>query len=98
MRPSVMLLGFVLGSSGAICFGLLGVAFVFFMLGPEHPELKSEIGPLMTHLGRFAALTAAAAVSFEGLLRQRSWRRPGVGILLLVLAAVVAAYTLEARG
>ena len=87
-----MLLGFLLGSSGAICFGLMGVAFVFWVLGPEHPELRSEFGPLMSHLGRFGILTLASGLSFYGLLRQRPWRVLSVAILLLVLGLVIAAY------
>ena len=92
MRPSVMLLGFILGSSGAICFGLFGVALVFWILGPEHPELAAETGPLLRHLGRFLGLTGIAALSFYGLLRQRPWRRVSVLLLLLVLAALGLAY------
>lgn len=87
-----MLLGFLLGSSGAICFGLLGVALVFLLLGPEHPELAAEAGPLLIHLARFAVLTAAAGLSFYGLLRQRRWRRIGVVFLLLVLAGLTLVY------
>lgn len=92
MRPSVVLLGFLLGSSASICFGLLGVALVFWILGPENPELAVEIGPLLTHLSRFLILTAVAAISFIGLLQQRPWRRISIVVLLLVLAAVVLAY------
>jgi hypothetical protein len=89
-----MLLGFLLGSSAAICFGLLGVAFVFWLIGPENPELKAEVGPLIAHLSRFAALAVASAVSFYGLLLQRPWRRYSVFVLLVVLAAVIMAYAL----
>lgn len=92
MRPSVMLTGFLLGSSGAVSFGLLGVAVVFVVLGPEHPELRAEVGPLLGHLGRFMALTVAAAASFYGLLRQRPWRRFSVAALLLVFVGLVLAY------
>lgn len=92
MRPSVMLTGFLLGSSGAICFGLFGVAVVFFALGPEHPELRTEVGPLLGHLGRFSALTIAAAVCFYGLLHERPWRRLSVAALMLVLAGLVFVY------
>jgi drug/metabolite transporter (DMT)-like permease len=87
-----MLTGFLLGSSAAICFGLLGVAVVFLMLGPEQPALRREVLPLLTHLGRFAALTAAAAFSFYGLLRDRPWRRLSVAVLLLVLGGLVLVY------
>jgi uncharacterized membrane protein YfcA len=87
-----MLLGFLMGSSGAICFGLFGVAFVFLVLGPDHPELRTEVGPLITHQARFSLLTAVSATSFYGLLRQTRWRRISVAALLLVLIAVSAAY------
>jgi hypothetical protein len=93
-----MLTGFLLGSSGAICFGLLGVAVVFLVLGPEHPELREEVGALIGHLGRFAVLTVAAAVSFYGLLRQRPWRRFSVAALMLVLLALVLAYAPSGNG
>jgi hypothetical protein len=94
MKPSVMLLGFLLGSCGAVSFGLLGVAFIFWLIGPEHPELKAEVGPLITHLLRFLGLTVASAVSFYGLVRQTWWRRYSVGALVMVLGAVIAAYSL----
>ena len=94
MRPSVMLTGFLLGSSGAICFGLAGVAVVFLVLGPGHPELRAEVGPLLGHLWRFAALTLVSALSFYGLLRQLPWRRHSVAALLLVLGGLVLRYSL----
>ena len=93
MRPSVALLGFLLGSSAAICFGLLGVAFIFWVLGPEYPELTDEVGPLLSHLGRFAILAVVAAVSFYGLVKELKWRWLGVAALLAVLGLVVLSYT-----
>lgn len=92
MKPSVVLLGFLLGSSGAISFGLLGVAFIFWWLGPEHPELTGEVSPLLAHLARFLVLTLVSALSFYGLLRQTSWRRFSVGALVAVLGAVSFVY------
>jgi len=92
MRPSVVLTGFLLGSSGAICFGLLGVAVVFLVLGAEHPGLRAEVGPLLGHLGRFATLTTVSAASFYGLLRQRPWRRFSVAALAVVMAGLVWVY------
>jgi hypothetical protein len=93
-----MLTGFLLGSSAAICFGLFGVAVVFLALGPEHPELRAEAGPLFGHLWRFTALTVIAAISFYGLLRQRPWRRLSVVALLLALGGLVAAYAPAGTG
>lgn len=92
MRPSVVLLGFLLGSSGAISFGLLGVAFIFWWLGPEHPELRDEVSSLLAHLARFLVLTVVAACSFYGLLQQTPWRRVSVGLLVAVLGGVGYVY------
>ena len=88
MRPSVVLLGFVLGSCCAITFGLLGVAFVFTWLLPEYPRLESELPALWKSLGMFAALTCAAALSFYGQLRAKVWRRAAISALVLGIAVV----------
>jgi hypothetical protein len=97
MRPSVALLGFLLGSSGAICFGLVGVAFIFWLLAPEHPELRTEIRPLIGHLARFTALTAVSAAGFYGLIKERPWRRWSVAVLALTLGGVVLSYSVGGR-
>ena len=88
MRPSVVLLGFVLGSAGAITFGLLGVAVVFTWLRPEYPGLENELPTLWRNLGMFAALTCVAALSFYGQLRMKAWRWPAILVLLLGIAVV----------
>ena len=92
MKPSVVLLGFVLGSSAAISFSLFGVAIVFWVLQPEYPRLDSELEPLLTHLGIFVLLTGVAGLSFYGMLRERKWRRIAVTALGAMLAGVVAYY------
>jgi hypothetical protein len=86
LRPSVVLLGFVMGSAGAITFGLLGVAVVFTWLRPEYPRLENELPTLWRSLGMFAALTCVAALSFYGQLRMKSWRWPAIVVLLLGIA------------
>lgn len=96
MRPSVALLGFLLGSSSAICFGLVGVALIFWILSPAHPELGAEVGPLFGHLARFGVLTAASAWSFYGLIHARPWRRVSIVVLMFTLAAVILSYTVLA--
>ena len=83
-----MLLGFVLGSAGAITFGLLGVAVVFTWLLPEYPRLDNELPTLWRTLGMFAALTGVAALSFYGQLRMAGWRWAPIVVLLLGIAAV----------
>ncbi len=87
MKPSVVLLGFVLGSAAAITFGLLGVVAVFLFLGSDYPVLQTEFPILGASLGAFAGLTVLAALSFYGQLRVRPWRRAAVGLLLIALAA-----------
>jgi hypothetical protein len=88
LRPSVVLLGFVLGSAGAITFGLLGVAVVFTWLNPEYPRLESELPTLWRSLGMFAGLTCVASLSFYGQLRMRVWRWPAIVVLLIGIAVV----------
>jgi hypothetical protein len=92
MRPSVVLLGFLLGSSAAISFSLAGVAVVFVLLRPEYPRLDDELGPLLGNLALFLALTAAAGVSFYGALRGARWRRAAFVWLALTLVVVMANY------
>ena len=88
MRPSVVLLGFVLGSVGAITFGLGGGAVVFAVLKKDYPRLASEVPVLLVNLAAFAALTAFAALSFYGQLQRRRWRYAAITGLLLGIAAV----------
>lgn len=88
LRPSVVLLGFVLGSVGAITFGLLGVAVAFTWLRPNYPRLDVELPALWRSLGMFAGLTAAAALSFYGQLRAKAWRGAAICVLLVGIAAV----------
>jgi len=88
MRPSVVLLGFVFGSTAAICFGLFGILIVFLVLRSEHPQLRGEFPFLVTSLGLFLALTLLAGLSFYGQLRVAAWRRAPIGALLVALGAV----------
>jgi hypothetical protein len=88
MRPTVVVLGFVLGSAAAITFALGGTAVVFLVLRSEHPRLDAEIGELVINLGLFAVLTAAAAASFVGEIKQSLWRRTSLTALLAALAAI----------
>lgn len=88
MKPSLVVVGFVLGSAAAITFALLGVAVVFTWLQPAHPRLESEIPSLWGSLALFAVLTALAGASFYGLVRDKPWRRAAVGLLVLGIAAV----------
>ena len=97
MRPTVVVLGFVLGSAAAITFALAGTSIVFFALRDEYPRLEAEIGPLLRSVSLFVLLTAAAAGSFYGELRARRWRRIAHSALLVMLTAV-AVYHIGLRG
>ena len=90
MRPAVVVLGFVLGSSVAITFALAGTMIVFVVLRSEYPNLEGELRPLLTSLGLFSLLTLAAGGSFYGELKERRWRRAALGALFVTLAAVAA--------
>jgi hypothetical protein len=90
MRPTVVVLGFVLGSAAAITFALAGTTIVFVTLRSEYPRLAAELGQLLISGGLFAALTAVAGSSFYGELKERPWRRAALILLLATLAAVAA--------
>lgn len=93
MRPATALLGFVLGSSVAICFGLSGVAVIFWVLTPRYPELSVEVVPLLQHLARFAVLAAVAGLGFYGMVREKPWRRSAIAALAAVLAVIIISYS-----
>jgi hypothetical protein len=88
MRPSVVVLGFVLGSCAAISFALLGVAVVFGVLQSEYPRLGAETPELLVNLAMFSVLTAVAGASFYGQIHNAAWRRAAVVALLLGIALV----------
>lgn len=92
MRPSVVLLGFALGSAASITFALFGVVIVYAVLGSEYPRLESEFPTLVSSLGLFGALTAVAAASFYGQLRGKPWRHLAIAGLVAGLAGVAWVY------
>ncbi len=92
MHPAVVVLGFVLGSSAAITFALLGTAVVFFTLRPEYPQLDRELVPLLISAGLFLLLTAAAGGSFYAEIKQRAWRRRAFAALSVMLIVVATYY------
>jgi hypothetical protein len=94
VRPAVAVLGFILGSAAAITFALAGTVIVFLALRSRHPRLAAELAPLLTSAASFAALTLAAAASFYGEVKQRTWRHIALAGLLAMLAAVAAYQTL----
>jgi len=92
MRPSVVILGFVLGSSAAISFALVGVVFAFSILRGEHPRLDEELPALLGSTVTFLVLTALAGLSFYGQLRGRPWRSYAAAALVLGLLLTVGFY------
>ena len=97
MRPTVVVLGFVLGSAAAITFALAGTAIVFAALRGDYPRLEAELRPLLMSAALFSLLTVAAASSFYGELKRRGWRRAATAALFVMLAAV-AVYHAWLRG
>ncbi len=92
MRPSVVILGFVLGSAAAISFSLAGVVIVFAVLRSDYPRLDAELPALLGSFGIFGALTVVAGFAFYGQLRNTTWRRRAVIALLIGLAAATWFY------
>jgi uncharacterized membrane protein len=92
MRPSVMLIGFALGSAAAISFSLGGVAIVFAVLRSDYPQFDTELPALLGGLAIFTGLTLAAGLAFYGQLREAAWRHVAVGLLLVGLAVATWFY------
>jgi hypothetical protein len=88
MRPSVVVLGFVLGSAVSVLFSLIGVAVIFLVLGPRYPRIEAEADSLLVNLAFFGVLTVFAALSFYGVLKQRPWRVAALVPLVVTLALV----------
>ncbi len=86
MRPFLVLLGFVLGSSASICFALGASALIFMVLQGQYERLHGEIAPLLISLSIFLGLTAVAAISFYGELKQTGWRYGASAVLGVALA------------
>lgn len=87
MRPLVVLLGIVMGSTVSIAVALLLTGIVFLLL-PEYAErLADEQRPLMVACSLSVLLAATAATSFYGELRGRRWRRlahAGLFVMLVI--------------
>jgi hypothetical protein len=92
MRPGVVLVGFVLGSAVGISFSLFGVLVIYLVLRSEDSRIAAEIGPLLTNLTMFVALTAVAAVTFYAELRQFAWRAVCRVALVGAVAGLAAFY------
>ena len=92
MGPLTVIFGIILGSGAAIVLGLLVVLLNFWLLGDKYPWINGEVSPLLAAVGLFMILTAAAAFSFYGSLRQRPWTGAAALALLGSLGLVGAFY------
>jgi hypothetical protein len=92
MRPLVVLLGIVMGSTVSIAAALLLTGVVFLLL-PEYGErLAEERNPLLAACLLSVLLAAIAATSFYGELRSRSWRFAAHAALIAMLAIALWTY------
>jgi hypothetical protein len=92
MRPLVVLLGIVMGSTVSIAAALLLTGVVFLLLPEYGARLAEERQPLMVACLLSVLLAGVAATSFYGELRVRSWRYAAHGALLAVLAVALWTY------
>jgi len=92
MRPLVVLLGIVMGSTVSIAAALLLTGVVFLLLPEYGARLAEESRPLMVACLLSVFLAGVAATSFYGELRVRSWRYAAHGVLLVVLAVALWTY------
>jgi hypothetical protein len=92
MRPLVVLLGIVMGSTVSIAAALLMTGTVFLLL-PEYGEhLADERRPLLVACLLAVVLAAVAWASFYGELRTRSWRLLAHATLVVALTIVLWTY------
>ena len=92
MRPLVVLLGIVMGSTVSIALGLLMTGAVFLLLHDSDSRLADESRPLAATCLVSVILAAVAAASFYSELRTRRWRFLAHGVLVALLAFAVWTY------
>jgi 4-amino-4-deoxy-L-arabinose transferase-like glycosyltransferase len=92
MRPLVVLLGIVMGSTVSIAAALLMTGVVFLLLPDYAERLADERRPLLAACLLSVALAAAAVASFYAEMKSRPWRPLAHGGLLLMLAATAWTY------
>jgi hypothetical protein len=92
MRPLVVLLGIVMGSTVSIAVALLLTGVVFLLLPEYGARLADESRPLMAACLLSVVLAGAAAASFYGELRTRGWRYAAHAGLAVMLTVALWAY------
>lgn len=89
MRPLTVLIGILLGTSFSATFSLSALSLISALLSGPHRVLSEQVSQLRGLLIGCCILTAAAAASFVGQLKMRTWRRRAHCLTLVVLAALV---------
>ena len=92
MRPLVVLLGIVMGSTVSIAAALLMTGAVFLLLPGYDDRLADERAPLMVACTLSVILAGVATTSFYGELRARRWRYAAHVALTVVLAVALWTY------
>ncbi len=89
MRPLVVLLGIVMGSTVSIAAALLMTAVVFLLLPGYGARLADERAPLMVACLLMVTLAASAVASFYSEAKRRPWRvlaHVGLAAMLAITA------------
>lgn len=92
MRPLVVLLGIVMGSTVSIALALVLTGVVFLLLPEYGARLAEESRPLALACLLSIGLAGIAATSFYGELRLRAWRFGAHAVLVVSLAYVLWTY------
>ena len=92
MRPLVVLLGIVMGSTVSIAAALLMTGAVFLLLPAYADRLADEQAPLKVACVLSVILAGVATTSFYGELRARRWRHVAHVALTLMLAVALWTY------
>jgi len=88
MKPSTILFGILLGSVGAVAFGLWAVLVIFVLLRESEPRAAAEIPELLRGALLFTVLAACALPAFLGSLRGAAWRHWPMALLFLGFAGI----------
>ena len=92
MRPLVVLLGIVMGSTVSIAAALLMTGLVFLLLPGYEERLADERAPLLVACTLSVILAGVASTSFYGELRTRRWRFAAHAALTLMIAIALWTY------
>jgi hypothetical protein len=92
MRPLVVLLGIVMGSTVSIAAALLMTGLVFLLLPGYEERLADERAPLLLACTLSVILAGVASTSFYGELRTRRWRFAAHAALTLMIAIALWTY------